>query len=94
MNDTYLIIAAVAAVIEQILTFRLFYKNFDDYFFAWKYVLCHRSKSGLGAINLFDDNDEYAYDGVLSPAWNLTLYMLCGAITGVAVYKGLIKFFG
>ncbi|MEA4863321.1 MAG: hypothetical protein AB7F40_09765 [Victivallaceae bacterium] len=95
MNDTYLIVAVVAAFIEQILTFRLFYKSFDDYFFAWKYLLLRRDRSTVGrVIDLMNDDDEYEYDGVLSPVWNLALYMVCGAITGVAVYKGLVKFFG
>lgn len=96
MDKTYLIAAALTALAEQIITFRLFYSGFSEYFGAWGYML--RSHCGDPNCSRFEnmidraiDGDEY--DGVFSPTWKLFIFTGCGVMTGIAAYKWLFKLF-
>lgn len=84
MNLWYAVISVAAAILEQVLTFTLFFSNLSDYFEA----LSYDGKSDL----------QTALDGEYMDAkqarLKLWFFHAGGILTGISVYFILLKHFG
>jgi len=83
MHTGYLIVALIAGIAEQILTFKLFFDDFADYKKAWHYSVTPDFWSML----------EGEYFEVHRAVFNLGIYHIGGILAGIGVYYGLEKLF-